>query len=213
MFLRRRFLWLSLLILGLFLGLTLLANSTIVKASKKYVFNNIHDLPKTKVGLLLGTSKTLKGGGKNDFFYFRIQAAVELYKQGKIKYLLVSGDNSTKGYNEPLDMKEELIKSGVPDSVIFLDYAGFRTFDSVIRARDIFGQTEYIVISQQFHNERAVYLARRNDILAFGYNAAEVQAYKGFKTKIREYLARDKVFIDLLFGVEPKFSGEPVAIP
>ena len=177
------------------------------------MFNNIHDLPKTKVGLLLGTSKTLKGGGKNDFFYFRIQAAVELYKQGKIKYLLVSGDNSTKGYNEPLDMKEELIKSGVPDSVIFLDYAGFRTFDSVIRARDIFGQTEYIVISQQFHNERAVYLARRNNILAFGYNAAEVQAYKGFKTKMREYLARDKVFIDLLFGVEPKFSGEPVAIP
>lgn len=213
MFLRRRFLWLSLLILGILLGLTLLANSTIVKASKKYVFNNIHDLPKTKVGLLLGTSKTLKGGGKNDFFYFRIQAAVELYKQGKIKYLLVSGDNSTKGYNEPLDMKEELIKSGVPDSVIFLDYAGFRTFDSVIRARDIFGQTEYIVISQQFHNERAVYLARRNNILAFGYNAAEVQAYKGFKTKMREYLARDKVFIDLLFGVEPKFSGEPVAIP
>ena len=213
MFLRRRFLWLSLLILGILLGLTLLANSTIVKASKKYVFNNIHDLPKTKVGLLLGTSKTLKGGGKNDFFYFRIQAAVELYKQGKIKYLLVSGDNSTKGYNEPLDMKEELIKSGVPDSVIFLDYAGFRTFDSVIRARDIFGQAEYIVISQQFHNERAVYLARRNNILAFGYNAAEVQAYKGFKTKMREYLARDKVFIDLLFGVEPKFSGEPVAIP
>ncbi len=213
MFLRRRFLWLSLLILGILLGLTLLANSTIVNASKKYVFNNIHDLPKTKVGLLLGTSKTLKGGGKNDFFYFRIQAAVELYKQGKIKYLLVSGDNSTKGYNEPLDMKEELIKSGVPDSVIFLDYAGFRTFDSVIRARDIFGQAEYIVISQQFHNERAVYLARRNNILAFGYNAAEVQAYKGFKTKMREYLARDKVFIDLLFGVEPKFSGEPVAIP
>ena len=207
MFLRRRFLWLSLLILGILLGLTLLANSTIVNASKKYVFNNIHDLPKTKVGLLLGTSKTLKGGGKNDFFYFRIQAAVELYKQGKIKYLLVSGDNSTKGYNEPLDMKEELIKSGVPDSVIFLDYAGFRTFDSVIRARDIFGQAEYIVISQQFHNERAVYLARRNNILAFGYNAAEVQAYKGFKTKMREYLARDKVFIDLLFGVEPKFSG------
>ena len=213
MFLRRRFLWLSLLILGILLGLTLLANSTIVNASKKYVFNNIHDLPKTKVGLLLGTSKTLKGGGKNDFFYFRIQAAVELYKQGKIKYLLVSGDNSTKGYNEPLDMKEELIKSGVPDSVIFLDYAGFRTFDSVIRARDIFGQVEYIVISQQRHNERAVYLARRNNILAFGYNAAEVQAYKGFKTKMREYLARDKVFIDLLFGVEPKFSGEPVAIP
>jgi SanA protein len=213
MFLRRRFLWLSLLILGILLGLTLLANSTIVNASKKYVFNNIHDLPKTKVGLLLGTSKTLKGGGKNDFFYFRIQAAVELYKQGKIKYLLVSGDNSTKGYNEPLDMKEELIKSGVPDSVIFLDYAGFRTFDSVIRARDIFGQAEYIVISQQFHNERAVYLARRNNILAFGYNAVEVQAYKGFKTKMREYLARDKVFIDLLFGVEPKFSGEPVAIP
>lgn len=213
MFLRRRFLWLSLLILGLFLGLTLLANSTIVKASKKYVFNNIIDIPKTKVGLLLGTSKTLKSGGKNDFFYFRIQAAVELYKQGKIKYLLVSGDNSTKGYNEPVDMKDELVKSGVPDSVIFLDYAGFRTFDSVIRARDIFGQTEYIVISQQFHNERAVYLARRNNILAFGYNAPEVQAYKGFKTKVREYLARDKVFIDLLFGVEPKFSGEPVAIP
>lgn len=164
------------------------------------------------VGLLLGTSSNLKNGAKNDFFFNRIDAAVELYKSGKIKNFIISGDNSKTDYNEPTDMKDELVKNGIPDSLIYLDYAGFRTLDAVVRARDIFGQNSFIVISQKFHNERAVYLARKFGIDVFGYNAKEVQAYKGFKTKLREFFARDKTFLDLFFGVKPKFLGEKIII-
>jgi SanA protein len=165
-----------------------------------------------KVGLLLGTSKNLKNGNKNDFFFNRIDATVQLFKSGKIKNVIISGDNSKKNYNEPLDMKVELVRNGIPDSVIYLDYAGFRTLDAVVRAKEIFGQSSYIVISQKFHNERAVYLARKYGIDAYGYNAKEVTAYKGFKTKLRELFARDKMFLDLMFGVKPKFMGERIIL-
>jgi SanA protein len=196
----------------LIVSATFLANNSIENSSKEFVTFDIKKIPQTKVGLLLGTSRILKNGIKNDFFYFRIDAAIELFRSGKIKYIIVSGDNSQKNYNEPLDMKSELIKNGIPDSVIFLDYAGFRTLDSVIRAKEIFGQSVFIVISQKFHNERAVFLARKNNILAYGYNAKEVTAFKSFKTNIREYFARDKVYLDLLFGVSPKFLGDKIDI-
>ncbi|HXU25613.1 MAG TPA: ElyC/SanA/YdcF family protein [Bacteroidia bacterium] len=202
----------TLTLLILFLIATIYANSTIAERSKPFITDDINKLNPTKVGLLLGTSKKMRNGSDNDFFFNRIEAAVELYKSGKIKYIIVSGDNSKRDYNEPLDMKTELIKKGVPDSLIYLDYAGFRTLDSVVRAKEIFGQSTYIIISQKFHNERAVYIARRNGIEAFGYNAKEVVAYKGLKTKIREYFARDKVFLDFLFNVEPKFMGEHIKI-
>lgn len=192
---------------------TIWANVSVVRASKQYVTNNINEVRSAKVGLVLGTSRNLENGGKNTFFFNRIDAAVELFKAEKIKYIIVSGDNGEKYYNEPQDMREELVKQGVPDNAIFLDYAGFRTLDSVIRAREIFGQNTFIIISQKFHNERAVYLARKNGIEAYGYNAEEVEVIHGVKTKIREFFARDKVFIDLLFSVEPKFSGEKVIIP
>ncbi len=176
------------------------------------MFDDIDHLQPAKVGLLLGTSRNLKNGAKNDFFFNRTDAAAALYKGGKIRNILISGDNSRAGYNEPADMKAELILNGVPDTVIYLDYAGFRTLDAVIRARDIFGQNSFIVISQKFHNERAVYLARNSGMDAYGYNAKEVTAYKGFRTKLREIFARDKMFLDLFFGVKPKFSGEKITI-
>jgi SanA protein len=209
---RRKYIIILTLLLTILVLATFFANSSIENSSGQFVTYDINKLPKTRVGLLLGTSRTLKNGIKNDFFYFRIDATVDLFKNGKIKYIIVSGDNSKDNYNEPLDMKNELIKKGIPDSVIFLDYAGFRTLDSVIRAKEIFGQTTFIVISQKFHNERAVFIARKNNILAFGYNAKEVTAYKGFRTKVREYFARDKVYIDLLLGVTPKFLGDKIDI-
>jgi SanA protein len=208
----RKPLLITLAFLSVFLILTMYANQVIIEKSKAFVTDDINQLTTTKVGLLLGTSKTMKNGSENDFFFNRIDAAVQLYQSGKIKYIIVSGDNSKTYYNEPLDMKTELIKRGIPDSVIHLDYAGFRTLDSVVRAKEIFGQNSYIIISQKFHNERAVYIARRKGIQAFGYNAKEVVAYKGLKTKLREYFARDKVFLDFLFGVEPKFMGERIKI-
>lgn len=192
---------------------TIWANVSVVRASKQYITSNINEVQPVKVGLVLGTSRNVQNGNKNTFFFNRIDAAEELFKEGKIKYIIVSGDNGETSYNEPQDMREELVKRGIPDNAIFLDYAGFRTLDSVIRAREIFGQNTFIIISQKFHNERAVYLARKNGIEAYGYNAKEVEAMQGMKTKVREFFARDKVFIDLLFGVEPKFIGEKILIP
>jgi SanA protein len=193
-------------------ALTIWSNITVNQTAKKFISDNLANVKPNNVGLLLGTSRNLKNGAKNDFFFNRIDATVELFKSGKIKNIIISGDNSKTDYNEPTDMKAELVKNGIPDSLIYLDYAGFRTLDAVVRARDIFGQNSFIVISQKFHNERAVYLAREFGIDAFGYNAKEVQAYKGFKTKLREFFARDKMFLDLLFGVKPKFLGEKIII-
>ena len=110
-------------------------------------------------------------------------------------------------------MQQELIKSGIPQDRIFMDHAGFRTLDSVVRAKDIFGQNKLVIISQKFHNERAVFLAQQNGMDAFGYNAADVNKYTGFKTNVREYFAKAKAYWDLIFGVEPKFGGEKVLIP
>ena len=109
-------------------------------------------------------------------------------------------------------MKNELINRGIPADKIYEDFAGFRTLDSVVRAKEIFGQNSYIIISQKFHNERAIYLAQKNGIEAFGFNAKDVNKYAGIKTKIREYLARTKVFVDFFIGKEPKFGGEKIEI-
>lgn len=209
----RRKLQLSGFILATFLTLvTTWANAVIKKASEPYVSADLKTLANFKVGLLLGTSKNLQNGDPNEFFFNRIDATVELYKNKKIQYILISGDNSAPDYNEPLDMARELLKLGIPDNIIYLDYAGFRTLDSVVRAKEVFGQRRFLVISQQFHNERAVYIARAMGIEAFGYNAKEVTAYKGFKTRVREYFARVKVYLDLSFGVQPRFLGERIEI-
>jgi SanA protein len=192
--------------------LTTWANFAVIKTSRNYITDDISKVEIHKTGLLLGTSRNLKNGNRNEFFFNRIDATVRLFKSGKIKNIIISGDNSKTNYNEPLDMKTELIKGGIPDSAIYLDYAGFRTLDAVVRAKEIFGQNSFIVISQKFHNERAVFLARKYGIIAFGYNAKEVTAYNGFKTKLREVFARDKMFIDLIFGVKPKFMGDKVII-
>lgn len=189
------------------------ANHTIEYDTEDYVTENINKLPNEKVGLVLGTSKTLKSGKNNPYFFYRIDAAEALYKSGKINYIIVSGDNSTKNYNEPEDMQNALIERGIPQTKIFLDFAGLRTLDSVVRAKEIFGQESYIIISQRFHNERAVYLAQKKGIEAFGFNAKDVNKKAGLRTNLREYLARVKVFWDLLFGVDPKFGGSKVVIP
>lgn len=189
------------------------ANYSIKKESDPYISYQVKDLPPAKTALLLGTSKTLNNGFPNAYFYNRIYATVELYKSGKIQYIIVSGDNSRKDYNEPEDMQLALMEYGIPQDKIFLDFAGFRTLDSVVRAKEIFGQKKIIIVSQKFHNERAVFLARQNGMEASGFNAEDVNKYAGFKTNMREYLAKAKAYWDLIFGVEPKFGGDKVLIP
>ena len=181
--------------------------------TKSKVYSSVNSIPKNKVGVVLGTSKKLSNGNINLYFKYRIEATVELFKKGKIKYVLVSGDNSTKAYDEPTDFKNELIKRGIPANKIYLDYAGFRTLDSVVRAYKIFGQQSFTVISQEFHNKRAVYIASLNNLNVVGYNAKGVSKKYGIKVYLREYLARTKVFVDVLFHVQPKFLGEKITIP
>lgn len=196
-----------------FVVISFFANKQIINETKLLQTSNIENIKYCKTALLLGTSKYLKSGHKNDYFFERIVATTKLYRSNKFRYIIISGDNSRLNYNEPLDMKNELILNGIPDSVIYLDYAGFRTFDSVIRANEIFGQDSLLIVSQKFHNERAIFIARKNKIFAIGFNAEDVNLYNGFKTSLREYLARTKVFIDILLNVKPKFLGEKVIIP
>ncbi len=177
-----------------------------------FVFDDLEELPANQVGLVLGTSERGRGGGPNPYFTHRMDAAIELYRAGKVHHLLVSGDNGRTSYNEPMAMRTALIAAGVDSSDITLDFAGFRTLDSVVRAREVFGQEHFTIISQRFHNERAVYIAQQLGIDAVGYNATDVDIAQGLRTQLREKLARTKVFIDLLLGVEPHFLGEPVRI-
>ncbi|WP_294247210.1 ElyC/SanA/YdcF family protein [uncultured Chryseobacterium sp.] len=189
------------------------ANYSMKRNTEDFLSAHIDDLPQTKTALLLGTSKTLDNGQINAYFYNRILAAAELYRSGKIQYLIVSGDNSRQDYNEPEDMQKALMERGVPEDRIFLDFAGFRTLDSVVRAKEIFGQQKIIIVSQKFHNERAVFLAQQNGMEAYGFNAEDVNKYAGFKTNMREYLAKTKAYLDLITGVEPKFGGKKIQIP
>lgn len=174
--------------------------------------DEVEAIAHNKVGMVLGTSKFLTNGRENLYFTYRIQAAAELYHNRKIDFILVSGDNGSKYYDEPTQFKKALIEQGIPEEVIYLDYAGFRTLDSVVRAKKVFGQSSLTIISQKFHNERAIYLAEKNGITAIGFNAQDVTVKYGFKTRIREYLARTKAIIDVLLGVDPKFLGEEIVI-
>lgn len=190
----------------------IVCNILVSSSTKNSVYDNPQNIPYKKVGLLLGTSKYLKNGRINQYWKNRIDATVELYKLKKIKFVIISGDNGKSTYDEPTDMKNELVKLGIPASVIFLDYAGFRTFDSMIRAQKIFSQQSFTVISQRFHNERAINIGQHYGIEAIGYNAKDVSANKGFKTNLREIFARVKLFIDFAIDKQPKFLGEKVEI-
>jgi len=189
-----------------------LANWSVEKNAEGKVFDSSTKIPKNKVGVVLGTTKLLSNGNVNLYYKYRLRAAIELFKKGKITHILVSGDNSTKAYDEPTDFKDDLIRAGIPESSIYLDYAGFRTLDSMVRAKEVFGQDEFTVISQKFHNERAVYLAEHFDIKAIAFNAKDVSGRYGLRVQLREYLARVKVFVDVLFNVQPKFLGKQIQI-
>jgi len=161
------------------------------------VFTSVKDVPAREFGLLLGTTRLVKGKYRNDYFYKRIRAAAALYRAGKIRKIIVSGDNSRTDYNETGDMKRDLVAEGIPADDVLMDYAGFRTLDSVVRARNLYGASELTVISQDFHVERAVYLAAQNGINAIGF-AAEDSSVQSARVRlaVRESLARVRAVID-----------------
>jgi len=195
-----------------FIVVIIFMNWLIISESKQYLYNDIGKIPNNKVGLVLGTSKYFLTGEKNPYFKNRIIAATKMYESGKIKYIVLSGDNSEKYYNEPVTMKKELVKYGIPKNVIYLDYAGFRTWDSVLRCNIIFGQEEFTIISQKFHNARAVFIARKNGIKAIGFNADDISISRSLRTRVREIFARIKVFIDLSIGKDPRYLGDEIII-
>lgn len=210
----KKFFYAATLLLAAMLIIVFFCNKTITDYSKGKLYSDTQSIPYNRVGLLLGTSKfTGETQRPNPFYDRRITAAVELLRAQKIKYIILSGDNSRKEYDEPTQMRTDLMNAGIDSTVIFLDYAGFRTFDSMVRLKEIFGQDSATIISQPFHNERAIYIAKRLHIYAIGYNAPDVSAASGMKTMIREKFARTKVFVDFLLGKKAKFLGEKVVIP
>lgn len=174
---------------------------------KKYIISEFEDIPEIQVWLVLWTSKYTSDGRRNLFYHYRIQATKDLYESGKILYIIVSWDNGRVEHNEPDTMKQDLIALGIPEEKIYADYAGFRTLDSVLRAREIFWQETYILISQKFHLERAIYLAHKHGIEAYWYPAQDVPIGLAHRVWIRERLARVKMMYDVMVWVEPKFGG------
>ena len=192
--------------------LVILTDQAVQHYTKAQLYDSVEVIPSNKVGIVLGTAKYVRSGQLNLYYSYRINAAVELYKSGKIKFILISGDNSTRFYDEPSTFKKDLIKRGVPEEHIFLDYAGFSTLDSIIRAKKVFGQSKFTIISQAFHNERAVFIANFKEIDAVAYNAKPIPFKYGLYVKTREKLARVKMLIDLILNIQPKFLGDPVQI-
>lgn len=188
-------------------------NYWIVNSTQSQLYNSINEFPKRKVGLVLGASQKTVRGTNNLYFTYRIQAAFQLFKAGKVSYLLLSGDNHIKGYDEPSDMRNALLALGVPDSCIVLDYAGFRTLDSVVRCNEVFSEDSITIISQEFHNQRALFIASKYNITAIGFNAQEVNKNYSFRTRVREYFARVKCILDIyVLHTSPKFLGEKIRI-
>jgi len=191
--------------------LLFLANVWIVGTNESRLYDNIDDIPANDIGLVLGTSKRVSSGRSNLYFTYRVRAAYELYKAGKVKCFIVSGDNRHRSYNEPRDLQNALIKLGVPEDNIVLDYAGFRTLDSVVRSKEVFQQNSITVISQRFHNYRAAFVGKHYDLDVIAYNA---KSPKGFDQPVlREYLARAKAILDLyILRTPPKFLGKKEAV-
>lgn len=176
-------------------------------------YESIDKIPHNKVGLLLGTSSLNSNGQPNDYFTYRIIAAAQLFKSGKIDYILASGDNLHHSYNEPRQMIRALIKAGVPSDRIVADFAGISTLDSVIRARKVFLLKNVTIISQDFQNERALFIADNYDLNAVGFNALSPNYGFFSKVAIREFFARIKCAFDVyLLKSQPKFLGKPESI-
>jgi SanA protein len=182
-------------------------------AARGRLFDKVTQLPATRVGLVFGTTDRVNGH-ENPYFRYRIDAAVRVWRSGKLKTLIVSGDNRSRYYNEPDKMKQALIERGVPENRIVCDFAGLRTLDSVVRAKEIFGADSIVFISQRFQNQRAIYLAKAHGIDAYGFNARDVESVAGSKTNLREVGARVKMWLDVnVLKTRPLFLGKPIRLP
>lgn len=198
--------------LGLCIFAIIIAEILTVSMTKNHIHSDIEDVPHNKVGLLLGTNKHYGNSQENLFYTYRLEAVIELYEKWKIEYILATGDNGQEGYDEATAMHDDLVSAGIPQENIYLDYAWFRTLDSIVRAKEVFGQSKYTIISQKFHLERALFLAQNQKIQAIWYPAKDVPIKLSPRVWIRERLARVKMMIDINIWKWPKFLGEKIII-
>ena len=208
---RKKMLWFTLTPLIIIIVVIAICYSFVTINANGLTYNTINDIPSNEVGLLLGTSPQTPENEPNFYYINRIIATSELYKAGKIKTIIASGGDysSQPGrYNELIAMRDSLVAYGVPDSVIILDYDGTRTLNSIVKAKEIYGYNKITLISQKYHNERAIYLATQQGIDAIGYNAKPSHIItKRIKNEGRELFARVKLFVDMLIGEKPKFDS------
>lgn len=203
-----------LVILGLaFFLFVLWINLEVTKTGKKYSFDSVTTIPHNHCAVVLGTNKYISTGKVNLYYTYRIHSAVLLYKNKKADYIIVSGDNRHRSYNEPLSMYNDLVEAGIPKEHIVLDYAGFRTLDSVVRSFKVFGQHKFTIISQPFHNHRAVYIGHKRGLEVIAFNAGDLNGRPSVKVILREIGARVLLAYDLLTGTQPYFLGEQIKIP
>lgn len=189
------------------------ARLLVAHAAYNRTFSDLSLIPHRRVGLVLGCPRRLAGGWTNPFFENRMAAAADLFQSGKVDYLIVSGDNHIQGYDEPTDMKNALVEKGVPKDRIYLDYAGLRTLDSVVRVKQIFLQDNVTVVSQHFHNQRAIFLAAHHGVDAIGFDAADVAPQYAIKTLLREQFAKVKAVLDIyVLHTQPHFLGRRIAV-
>jgi SanA protein len=186
-------------------------------SSRARIYESLDEIRPAKAALVLGSARRLRDYVANPFFRNRIEAAAELFKAGKVEYIIVSGNQARggrprRGYDEPADMREALIAAGVPAARIYRDYAGFRTLDSIVRAKEVFGQERVIVVSQPFHLARALFLARWRGLDDDGFAAKDVPLRFGVRTYLREIAARGAAVLDLMLGTAPRFLGKPIQL-
>ncbi|RJT46825.1 outer membrane permeability protein SanA [Rahnella woolbedingensis] len=180
--------------------------------TQPYIYDEVQTLPHRQVGVVLGTAKYYRTGVINQYYLYRIQGAINAYNSGKVKYLLLSGDNAQQSYNEPSTMRRDLIAAGIPASDIVLDYAGFRTLDSIVRTRKVFDTNDFIIITQRFHCERALFIALHMGIQAQCF--AVPSPKNMLSVRSREIFARLGALTDLyLLKREPRFLGPLIPIP
>ena len=212
---RRTFRW---LLLGFFVFalLVLGANRWVINSIKSSLYKDLALLPETEVGLILGTSHRSRSGGPNQEFEGRIRAAAELYHANKVQHLIVSGANPDETYNEPRQMRRALVELGVPGEDITMDFAGFRTFDSIVRAQTVWGLPRYTIITHHYHAPRALFIARQLGVrtsVAYLARVGNSDDY-GRRDPMREILARFKAVLDIyVLNTQPRFRGEPEGIP
>lgn len=195
----------------IFLGVYVMCNAIIYFGSKRYMSRDMAKIPACYVALVPGAS-VYASGQPSPILADRLDKAYELYKNNKVKRFLLSGDHGTRSYDEVNNMKAYLNKKGVPDSVIFTDHAGFDTYSSMVRARDIFKVDSLIIVTQAFHLRRAVYIARKQGLVAYGFES-DMRKYPSITyLKIRESFANIKAFFEVLFNLKPRFEGEKIPI-